>query len=131
MIPGSTNTFDFKRNASKKSNNFYDSLNFKVNNLDHEKLWLNKIKKENFDYDSSFVKTLHEWDQKVLRLKELKKIEADRNNNKKIGMANISGRRDNKKDTTIKIQKWYNIRIVLFYNFSKFRKSWFNESIFL
>jgi len=104
LIPGSTNTFNFKRNASKKSNNFYDPVNFKVSGLDPAKLWLNKIKKENFDYDSSFVKTLHKWDQKVLKLKELKKIEADRNNNKKGGMSNITGRRDNKKDASIKIQ---------------------------
>ncbi len=105
LVPGSTNTFNFKRNSSKKSNNFYDTLNLTAHTLDPDKLWLNKIRKENFEYDSLFVKTLHQWDQKVLRLKELKKIEADKNVNKKGGVANISGRRDNKKGATSKTQK--------------------------
>ena len=46
LIPGSTNKINFNKTQSKRSNNFYDTLNIRIRTLDRTKIWNNKIKKK-------------------------------------------------------------------------------------
>lgn len=66
LVPGSTNTINFNKTQSKRSNNFYDTLNIQMKTLDKAKIWKNKIKKEILDNDTLYVKTLTNWEKNIL-----------------------------------------------------------------
>jgi hypothetical protein len=67
LIPGSTNTINNKRTVSTKSYNYYETLDLNVKTLDDNKIWSNKLKNEIKNYDETYVKTLSNWEDMVLK----------------------------------------------------------------
>ena len=65
LIVGSTNVMNYNKTQSKKANNFYETLDLNMKTLDRAKIWKNKVKKEQLDYDSKYVKTLTEWEKNM------------------------------------------------------------------
>lgn len=78
LIVGSTNRINYNKTMSKKANNFYETLDLTVKTLDKKKLWNNKVKKENLDFDTNYVKTLTEWEKNTLG--ELPKVQEKEKN---------------------------------------------------
>ena len=66
LIVGSTNRINYNKTQCKGANNFYETLDFKAKMLDGSKLWKNKTKNESLNYDDNYVKTLGDWEKKVL-----------------------------------------------------------------
>jgi hypothetical protein len=68
LIPGSSNSFNYdKKSVSKTSNNFYETLDLQVKTLNPDKIWKNKVRKEELDFDNQYVKTIGNWDNTVLK----------------------------------------------------------------
>jgi hypothetical protein len=66
LIPGSSNRLLHNRNVSKRADNFYQTLDVKKGSLNPEKLWTNKVRNEEKDFDVNYVKTLTIWEKNVL-----------------------------------------------------------------
>ena len=67
LIPGSTNSINYNKTQSRKAYNFYETLDLTKHTLDRNKLWENKIKKENFDFDKNYVeKIILNWEKNIL-----------------------------------------------------------------
>ena len=67
LIPGSTIAANFNKTRSKKSYNFYETLDLTKQVLDRNKLWDNKVKNENLDFDKKYVeKYISNWEKNIL-----------------------------------------------------------------
>ncbi len=66
LIPGSSTKPNMKRNASKKADTFYQTLDLSKRTLNPDKLWVNKVRKEKLNFDNDYVKTLVNWEKNVL-----------------------------------------------------------------
>ena len=67
LIPGSTNAINYNKTQSRKEYNFYETLDLTKQILDKNKLWENKLKKENFDFDKKYVeKLIYDWEKNIL-----------------------------------------------------------------
>ena len=67
LIPGSTIGINYNKTQSKKAYNFYETLDLTKQTLDRNKLWENKIKKEELDYDKDYVeKHILDWEKNIL-----------------------------------------------------------------
>jgi hypothetical protein len=67
LVPGSSFNPNYKKNVSKKADNFYETLDLNKKTLNPDKLWSNKVKKEVFEFDDNYVKNLNHWDSTVLK----------------------------------------------------------------
>ena len=67
LISGSSNFLNYNKNVNKQSYNFYQTLNLNIKTLDPNKTWFNKVKTENLNFDSNYVKTLSTWDEMMLK----------------------------------------------------------------
>ena len=60
LIPGSTNVINYNKTQSRKAYNFYETL-------DRNKLWENKVKNENLNFDKKYVeKSIIDWEKNIL-----------------------------------------------------------------
>jgi len=67
LIPGSTNVINYNKAQSRKAYNFYETLDLTKPTLDRNKLWENKVKKENLDFDKKYVeKNIYDWEKNIL-----------------------------------------------------------------
>ena len=67
LIPGSTIGINYNKTQSRKAYNFYETLDLTKQTLDRNKLWENKIKKEELDYDKDYVeKHILDWEKNIL-----------------------------------------------------------------
>ena len=67
LIPGSTNSINYNKTQSRKAYNFYETLDLTKRVLDRNKLWDNKCKKEDFDFDKNYVeKIILNWEKNIL-----------------------------------------------------------------
>ena len=67
LIPGSTISVNYNKTQSRKAYNFYETLDLSKKILDQKKLWENKLKKEEFDFDKKYVeKTIYDWEKNIL-----------------------------------------------------------------
>ena len=67
LIPGSTIAINFNKTRSKTSYNFYETMDLTKPTLDRNKIWENKLKKENLDYDRNYVeKIIVNWEKNIL-----------------------------------------------------------------
>ena len=67
FIPGSTISINYNKTQSRKAYNFYETLDLTKPTLDKNKLWENKVKKENFDFDKQYVeKNILNWEKNIL-----------------------------------------------------------------
>lgn len=66
LIPGSSNRLLHNRNVSKRADNFYQTLDMKKGCLNPDKLWTNKVRCEEKNFDVNYVKTLTIWEKNVL-----------------------------------------------------------------
>lgn len=92
LIPGSSNSINYKKNEKKGFSNFYTTINLTVKTLDDDKLWKNKVKNENLNFQINFVKNLNNW--------ELKNVE-DLSTYNTINNNNNSNNNNNKVNTKI------------------------------
>ena len=68
LIPGSTIALNFNKTKSKKSYNFYETLDLTKQILDRNKLWENKVKNENLVFDKNYVeKYISNWEKNILK----------------------------------------------------------------
>lgn len=66
LITGSTNVTNYNKTQSRKAYNFYETLDLTKQTLDRNKLWENKIKKENLDFDKHYVeKMIFNWEKNI------------------------------------------------------------------
>ena len=75
LIPGSSNTVRISEDLNKLKTNIYEHMNLNIKSLDAEKIWDNKINRENEINDMKYVFKLEFWDKKHVKL--------DQSNNKK------------------------------------------------
>ena len=68
LIPGSTNTIRISEDFNKLKTNIYEHMNLNVKSLDEEKIWDNKINRENEINDMIYVFKLEFWDKKHVKL---------------------------------------------------------------
>ncbi len=67
LIPGSTIGINYNKTQSRKEYNFYETLDITKPTLDKNKLWENKLKKENIDFDKNYVeKIIYDWEKNIL-----------------------------------------------------------------
>ena len=67
LIPGSTNIINYNKTQSRKAYNFYETLDLTKPTLDRNKLWDNKIKNENYNFDKIYVeKNIVDWEKNIL-----------------------------------------------------------------
>ena len=67
LIPGSTNVINYNKTQSRKAYNFYETLDLTKQILDKNKLWDNKVKNENLDFDKNYVeKYIINWEKNIL-----------------------------------------------------------------
>jgi hypothetical protein len=66
LVPGSSIKLLHNRNVSKRADNFYQTLDLKKGSLNPEKLWTNKVRNEENNFDVNYVKTLTIWEKNVL-----------------------------------------------------------------
>ena len=67
LIPGSTNVINYNKTQSRKSYNFYETLDLTKQILDRNKLWENKVKNENLNFDKKYVeKNIIDWEKNIL-----------------------------------------------------------------
>jgi len=66
LIVGSTNKINYSKSNGKKAYNFYDTIDLKVKTLDPKKIWTNREKQEDLDYQTNFVVGLKAWEKNVL-----------------------------------------------------------------
>ena len=67
LIPGSTIAINYNRTQSRKAYNFYETLELKKPILDRKKLWENKLKQEELDFDKNYVeKNILKWEKNIL-----------------------------------------------------------------
>ena len=67
LITGSTNAINYNKTQSRKAYNFYETLDLKKQILDRNKLWENKVKNENFNFDKKYVeKNIIDWEKNIL-----------------------------------------------------------------
>ena len=67
LIPGSTIAINLNKTRSKTSYNFYETMDLTKPTLDRNKIWENKLKKENLDYDRNYVeKIIVNWEKNIL-----------------------------------------------------------------
>ena len=67
LIPGSTIGINYNKTQSRKAYNFYETLDLTKPTLDRNKLWENKVKKEEFEYDTNYVeKHIKDWEKNIL-----------------------------------------------------------------
>ena len=67
LIPGSTNVINYNKTRSKKAYNFYETMDLTKPTLDRNKLWNNKIKNENLNFDKNYVeKNIALWEKNIL-----------------------------------------------------------------
>lgn len=69
IVAGSSsfNNLHLQKTTSKRADNFYQTLDLTKKTLDPNKIWTNKVKKEEFEADYNYVKTLTNWDNTVLK----------------------------------------------------------------
>ena len=88
LIVGSTNSLNYQKTTSLKENNFYSSLDLTMKSLNPEKLWTNKVLKEESDFDNDYVKKISKWDKTVLsdfipKIDKSKQVVSNNKNSKK------------------------------------------------
>ena len=67
LIPGSTNIINYNKTQSRKAYNFYETLDLTKPTLDRNKLWENKMKNENYNFDKIYVeKNIIDWEKNIL-----------------------------------------------------------------
>jgi len=49
--------------------NFYETIDLKVKTLDPNKLWKNKVKQEELDFQTNMVKDLGQWEENILNVR--------------------------------------------------------------
>ena len=79
LIPGSTNTVKISEDLNKLKNDIYKHMNLNVKSLDVEKIWDNKIYREEKINDMKYVLKLEFWDKKLNKL--CQNNNNDKNNN--------------------------------------------------
>ena len=62
LIPGSTNRINNNKTLSKKSDNFFETLDLKVKTLDPNKIYTNKVANQELVFQTDYVKGLKVWD---------------------------------------------------------------------
>ena len=67
LIPGSTIAINYNKTRSKKSYNFYETMDISKAILDKNKIWENRVKNENLDFDKKYVeKYIINWEKNIL-----------------------------------------------------------------
>ena len=102
LIPGSTIATNFNKTRSKTSYNFYETMDLTKPTLNRNKIWENKLKKENLDFDRNYVeKNIVNWEKNILNDFDpnysKKKIEPEVENFKKIPQREKKGQKKGKK----------------------------------
>lgn len=65
LVVGSTNRWNHNKTERKGNNNFYETIDLKIQTLDPNKLWNNKVKKEELDGQLNYVKSLNIWEESI------------------------------------------------------------------
>ena len=66
LIPGSTIAINYNKTQSRKAYNFYETLDLTKKILDRNKIWENKVKNENFNFDKNYVeKNIIDWEKNI------------------------------------------------------------------
>ena len=67
LIPGSTNSINYNKTQSRKAYNFYETLDLTKQILDRNRLWENKVKNEDLNFDKKYVeKHIIDWEKNIL-----------------------------------------------------------------
>lgn len=66
IIAGSTNKINFNKSTSKRTNNFYNTLDLSIKTLNPDKLWSNKLLKESLDSDNKYLTNMVKWEDNYL-----------------------------------------------------------------
>jgi hypothetical protein len=67
LIPGSSLKEAIVKSVNRKECNSFDTLDFSMCTLQHDRLWRNKVKSEVIDNDALYVKTLTQWDKQFFK----------------------------------------------------------------
>lgn len=111
LIPGSSNKLPFTH-VSKRHSNFYETIDLNIKSLDPNKLWKNKVKNDELNFQTTLVKDLDIWEE---NLKLLVQVEPP------IQVPNPSG--DKKKVITQNPKKkWIIFNINKIFKLLKFKK---------
>lgn len=99
LVPGSTNKLNLKKTQSRKSNNYYDTLDINAKILDENKFWANKVKTERKKFDTTYVENITNWEKNILndylpKIKD-KKVPAPQKGNQG-GNAKVSANKNKK-----------------------------------
>jgi len=68
LIVGSSNRSQ-KTSLAKRMPNFYETIDLKVKTLDPNKLWKNKVKQEELNFQTNMVKDLGQWEENILNVR--------------------------------------------------------------
>ena len=66
LIPGSTNTINYRKTTRKGEDNFYQTLDLNIKVLDRNKIWTSKELNDALNNDKNYVEQLNNWEAKVL-----------------------------------------------------------------
>lgn len=72
LIPGSTNTINYRKTTRKGEDNFYQTIDLNVRVLDRNKIWTSKELNETLNNDKNYVEQLSNWEAKTLDLEKEK-----------------------------------------------------------
>jgi hypothetical protein len=65
LVPQVTWRKLYSNNVTKKTDNFYKTLDLNKKIMDQSKLWTRKIEREEKEFDKTYVKTLTEWEKNI------------------------------------------------------------------
>ena len=83
LIVGSTNRMNYNKTTRRGEDNFYQTLDLNVKVLNDNKIWENKLTKENFDSDKDYVLNLNHWEENNFDTDNKNKKENEKNDKKK------------------------------------------------
>ena len=63
LIVGSSNKINYNKTTKRGEDNFYQTLDLRLKILNDDKIWKNKITKENLNMDKTYVKNLNNWEE--------------------------------------------------------------------
>ena len=66
IVVGSTNTLHYEKSTTKRSDNFYETLDLNVKTLNPNNLWTHKLAQESLDFDNQYLKNMVLWEENYL-----------------------------------------------------------------
>ena len=73
LVVGSTNRHNFRKTIRKDEDDFYQTLDLKIQILDKNKIWNSKVFLESLNYDKKYVEELNNWENRIFEENKQKK----------------------------------------------------------